>query len=62
MRVKEVFHAAVEHVPAGRAAFLSAACGEDAALRAEVERLLSAHEEAATFIDRRRSRAMRLPQ
>jgi eukaryotic-like serine/threonine-protein kinase len=52
MRVKEVFHAAVEHAPAGRAAFLSASCGEDAALRAEVERLLSAHEEAATFIDR----------
>ncbi len=52
MRVKEVFHAAVEHVPAGRAAFLSSACGEDTALRAEVERLLSAYEEAATFIDR----------
>ena len=52
MRVKEVFHAAVEHRPAGRAAFLSAACGEDAALRAEVERLVRAHEQAATFIDK----------
>ena len=52
MRVKEVFHAAVEHRPSGRAAFLSTACGEDDVLRAEVERLLKAHEEAATFIDR----------
>jgi tetratricopeptide (TPR) repeat protein/TolB-like protein len=51
MRVKEVFHAAVEHAPGGRAAYLSAACGDDAPLRAEVERLLNAHEEAATFID-----------
>ena len=51
MRVKEVFHAAVEHRPAGRAEFLSSVCGEDAALRAEVERLLSAHEQAASFID-----------
>ncbi|HEY0284587.1 MAG TPA: protein kinase [Vicinamibacterales bacterium] len=52
VRVKEVFHAAVEHRPAGRAAFLSTACGQDAALRAEVERLLSAHEQAASFIDK----------
>ena len=53
MRVKEVFHAAVDHGPAGRAAFLSSACGEDAALRAEVERLLSAHDQATSFIDGR---------
>ena len=51
LRVKEVFHAAVEHRPAGRATFVSTACGEDAALRAEVERLLSAHDRAASFID-----------
>ena len=51
MRVKEVFHAAVEHRPEGRAEFLSSVCGEDAPLRAEVERLLSAHEQAASFID-----------
>ena len=34
-----------------RAAFLDRACGEDSSLRGEVERLLSAHEEAGGFLE-----------
>ena len=45
-RVKSVFAAAVAQSPAERAAFVSAACGEDAALRTEVESLLSSHDAA----------------
>lgn len=37
-RVKELFHAALECAPADRTAFLSAACGDDETLCAEVER------------------------
>jgi len=36
-----------------RAAFLDAACGADAALRARVERLLSSHENAGSFLNKR---------
>jgi serine/threonine protein kinase len=50
-RVKELFHAAVEREPADRSGYLTAACGTDAVLRAEVERLLAAHIEAADFIE-----------
>ena len=34
-----------------RAAYLNGACGDDAALRAEVESLLEAHEDAGEFLD-----------
>jgi serine/threonine protein kinase/tetratricopeptide (TPR) repeat protein len=51
-RVKELFHGALERAPAARAAFLDTSCGNDATLRAEVERLLAAHEDAGTFIER----------
>ncbi len=37
--------------PAERAAFLTRACGEDRALRAEVERLLAAHQQAGDFLE-----------
>src|SRR5688572_18993112 len=50
-RVKELFHGALEREPAERAAFLSASCGDDAGVRAEVERLLLAHENAGEFIE-----------
>ncbi len=40
-RVQELFAAAVERPSAERAAFLAAACGDDAGLRAEVEDLLA---------------------
>ena len=52
LRVKELFDNAVDRGPEDRAAFLAGACGGDAALRAEVERLLKAHDEASGFIDR----------
>jgi tetratricopeptide (TPR) repeat protein/predicted Ser/Thr protein kinase len=52
LRVKELFHAAVDRGPEDRTAFLAAACGGDAALRAEVERLLTAHDDASGFIER----------
>ena len=50
-RVKELFHAALEHSPAGRPAFLETACDGDAALLAEVTRLLDAHAQASQFIE-----------
>lgn len=50
-RVKELFHAALERGPAERSAFLTDACGGDQALRAEIDRLLAAHEQAGTFIE-----------
>src|SRR4029077_10434159 len=50
-KVKELFHGAVERAPEERAAYLSEACGGDSQLRAEVDRLLSAHERAGSFIE-----------
>src|SRR5438093_11426120 len=51
-RVKDIFHAAIERSPSSRAAFLTEACGGDEELRTEVERLIAAHDQAGTFIDR----------
>src|SRR6185436_21095866 len=50
-RVKEVFQAAVERPLDERAAYLTGACGNDPGLRAEVDRLLAAHEQAGSFIE-----------
>src|SRR6266536_2420102 len=50
-RVKNIFHAAIERAPANRAAFVIEACGGDAAVRAEVERLIAAHDRAGSFIE-----------
>src|SRR5947209_7678707 len=50
-QVKALFHAALEREPLARAAFLGRACGVDQSLRAEVESLISAHEEEGSFID-----------
>ncbi len=43
-RVRQVFEAALDREPAARVAFVAGACGGDAALQAEVARLLAAHE------------------
>jgi eukaryotic-like serine/threonine-protein kinase len=51
-RVKEVFQEALGREPRDRAAFLRKACGTDAALYAEVESLLAAHEQAGSFVER----------
>ena len=50
-QVKILFTAALEKAPPLRAAFLTEACGEDVALRGEVEALLTAHHDAGTFLD-----------
>src|SRR5690606_35258340 len=50
-RVKPLFEAALERPPEARAAFLSEACDGDAAVRAEVERLLVLDAEADGFFD-----------
>jgi WD40 repeat protein len=44
-RVEELFHEAADLPPGERATFLDAACGDDAGLRAEVEKLLR-HDDA----------------
>lgn len=49
--INDVFHAALEHDADARAAFLESACGDDAALRREVESLLRSHAEADGFIE-----------
>ena len=49
--VKALFHAALERPQEERGAFLQDAC-TDAESRAEIDRLLAAHVDAGTFIDR----------
>jgi WD40 repeat protein/serine/threonine protein kinase len=52
MKAEEILLAAVEkQTPAERAAYLDGACGPDAELRALVEGLLKAHEEAGSFLE-----------
>jgi eukaryotic-like serine/threonine-protein kinase len=47
-KVKELFGAALERPSAERGAFLAEACASDSSLRAEVESLLNAHQEASS--------------
>src|SRR6185295_4158821 len=51
-RVKEIIEAVLARAPAARAALILEMCGDDASLRAEVESLLAAIEEASRFIER----------
>ena len=51
-RVSAVFHAVVEAPSEDRRRLLDEACGGDAALRAELEALLAAHETPTAFLDR----------
>jgi hypothetical protein len=46
-----LFHAALEHAPAVRSAFLDEACAGDAVLRKQVEELLDAHVDAGKFME-----------
>ena len=48
-QVTAVFHAALARDQSARAAFLEEACAGDAIVRAEVERLLAAHDQAGRF-------------
>lgn len=50
-KVKEVFTAALEQPTAMRPSFIAESCGDDAALRAEVESLLVAHEEPKNLLE-----------
>jgi non-specific serine/threonine protein kinase/serine/threonine-protein kinase len=49
-RLNDLFHDAAALDPARRPSFLDAACGGDAELRAEVDRLLRAHDVADAFL------------
>jgi serine/threonine protein kinase/Flp pilus assembly protein TadD len=52
MDAEEILQAAVEkESPAERAAYLESVCGQDTALRALVEGLLRAHDEAGSFLE-----------
>lgn len=51
-RAKDVFGRASELPPAARGVFVSRACGEDRALRRQIESLLSADDDAGTFLER----------
>ena len=50
-RLTDIFGEAIERPPAERGAFLDAACGAAPELRAEVESLLAAYEQAGDFMD-----------
>lgn len=49
-QLEEIFHAMLELPPERREAALAAACGDDAELRADVERLLHADAQASGFV------------
>jgi serine/threonine protein kinase/tetratricopeptide (TPR) repeat protein len=50
-RVRDVFRAAVEVAPEQQSGFLTDACGDDAELRAEVERLLTVNADPESILD-----------
>ena len=50
-RIRQVFEAALERPQAERRAFVEAACGSDAGLRAEIDRMLAAEEELLGRLD-----------
>jgi len=49
--IEEIFQAAVEMPPAGRASYLAERCGSDDELKAEVLKLLESDDSAADFIE-----------
>jgi serine/threonine protein kinase len=51
-QVERLYHAALEHTPDARAAFLATACADDAALRREVAALLACDDRAVNFIEK----------
>ena len=51
-RVKQIFQSALDRAPRERSAFVREACGEDDRVRAEVESLLGAHQEAGGFAEK----------
>jgi eukaryotic-like serine/threonine-protein kinase len=51
-KIKDLFGAALERIPAERAGFLREACGDDASVREEVESLLKAHDSVDGILER----------
>jgi len=51
-RAEELFHAALMQSPEARRAFLDNACGQDAELRRQVDLLVSAEENAGSFLEK----------
>ena len=49
-RLEEIFSAARDLPPLGRAAFLERVCGGDAELRRQADSLLAAHDQAGQFL------------
>ena len=50
-QAKEIFGKALDRTPAEREAFVRRECGEDAAVKAEVDRLLEMHASSGSFLD-----------
>ena len=50
-RLQDLFHAAVQHPALEREAFLAAACADDPDLRAQLDRLLAAHERSDGIVE-----------
>jgi Tol biopolymer transport system component/tRNA A-37 threonylcarbamoyl transferase component Bud32 len=50
-RVKELFEGALALAPSQRSPFVESACGDDDALRRQVEELLASHEQAKSFLE-----------
>jgi eukaryotic-like serine/threonine-protein kinase len=50
-QIDQIFQEALDLAPEQRANFLASACGDDLQLRAEVESLLTAHQNAGAFIE-----------
>jgi serine/threonine protein kinase/tetratricopeptide (TPR) repeat protein len=61
-QVKQILTDALEIAPGERADYLDRVCNGDSGLRAEVESLLSSHEEAGTFIETPGAAPARLAQ
>jgi serine/threonine protein kinase len=51
-QAEEIFHAALERPRESRPAFLDEACGENAELRRQVERLILTDEQAGSFLEK----------
>ena len=49
-RIEQIYEAALQRAPSERRVFLDSACGDDQALRRDVERLLAANEQAGDFL------------
>jgi serine/threonine-protein kinase len=50
-QIAKLYHHVIEMEPGERGPFLAQACGEDLALRNEVESLVSSHHKPASFLD-----------